>query len=382
MAIVTRWFSTAAAGAGDGTSWANRAALFSAGAWSSVVTAFDFSSTDSLVALIGPGTYAITVALVAASFANPPTPANPLLMHGCDGSGVALLPSNPGWCSAQPVDWAGDLPVLATTTNIYTIYHASIVLRLLKFTASGATTTGPIGWAAVTDWVVVEQSTSNTSAQCVGTVARCINTAVSTTGTSWNTLVSLTTAIESYNVRAQGNASASSGNRRGFTCAASHHVAQLTAFNCPGGGVVYTSTVATAWSILTRSTLVKNAGNGVVLPGTAASTDRYALSGLMLTGNGAAGVDAQTNSNAFVANCRARHNTSGNFINMSNWPTDLGNYTAADPSEAVDDAAEYVDAAGFDFRIKAGSTYWGKGIGAGDEPASGGGGGAAMIIGG
>ena len=36
MSLITRYFSTAS-GAGDGTTWADRAALFAAGAWSSVI---------------------------------------------------------------------------------------------------------------------------------------------------------------------------------------------------------------------------------------------------------------------------------------------------------------------------------------------------------
>jgi hypothetical protein len=40
---------------------------------------------------------------------------------------------------------------------------------------------------------------------------------------------------------------------------------------------------------------------------------------------------------------------------------------------AGSDADEFVDAANGDYRIKNTSVYWGRGIGAGDEPASSGG---------
>ena len=71
MAIVTRYFSTASAGAGDGTTWANRAILFTGGAWSTVITGFAFNGSDSMVARIGPGTYTVTVGMASGLFANP-----------------------------------------------------------------------------------------------------------------------------------------------------------------------------------------------------------------------------------------------------------------------------------------------------------------------
>ncbi len=87
MATVTRYFSTAGAGTADGTSWANRAALFSGGAWSTVITGFNFTGSDSLECRIGPGSYTITASLASGLFANAPTVSNPLILQGCDSSG-------------------------------------------------------------------------------------------------------------------------------------------------------------------------------------------------------------------------------------------------------------------------------------------------------
>lgn len=70
-----------------------------------------------------------------------------------------------------------------------------------------------------------------------------------------------------------------------------------------------------------------------------------------------------------VTRNRLRDNTSGNFLGMANYPSDLDNYTAAGV-----DADEFVDVAGEDFRIKSGSTYHSERIGAGDEPVAAGGG--------
>jgi hypothetical protein len=51
---------------------------------------------------------------------------------------------------------------------------------------------------------------------------------------------------------------------------------------------------------------------------------------------------------------------SPNYLNLVN------NYTAAGT-----DTDEFVDAPAGDYRIKLGSAYWGKNIGAGDQPSSG-----------
>src|SRR5687767_60995 len=137
MAIVTRYFSTTGAGAADGTTWADRAELFSGGNWSTVITGFAFNASDALKCLIGPGTYTCSQALASGLFTNPPTLLNPLILHGCDGSGVQLEPEAPAWTAAQPVTWDTNLPVIATTTNIATLGLALTTARLLKFTGSG-----------------------------------------------------------------------------------------------------------------------------------------------------------------------------------------------------------------------------------------------------
>src|SRR5688572_9346902 len=137
MAVVVKYFSTTGAGAADGTTWTDRAALFSAGNWATQITGFAFNGTDSLKCLIGPGTYTCSQALASGLFANAPSVANPLILHACDGSGVQLAIPEPEWTSDQPVTWDTTLPVIATTTNISTINLATCLAVLLKFTASG-----------------------------------------------------------------------------------------------------------------------------------------------------------------------------------------------------------------------------------------------------
>src|SRR5689334_12015839 len=102
MAITTRYFSTTGAGAADGTTWADRAALFSAGNWSTVITGFNFAGTDSMVARVGPGNYTCSQSLASGLFANPPTIANPLILHACDSSGNLIDPPSPTWTADLP----------------------------------------------------------------------------------------------------------------------------------------------------------------------------------------------------------------------------------------------------------------------------------------
>jgi hypothetical protein len=65
---------------------------------------------------------------------------------------------------------------------------------------------------------------------------------------------------------------------------------------------------------------------------------------------------------------------SGHINGPANYPLTLGNDTSAGT-----DADEFVDAAGGDYRVKYGSTIWGKGYGVSDEPNPGGGGGGSTV---
>lgn len=87
----------------------------------------------------------------------------------------------------------------------------------------------------------------------------------------------------------------------------------------------------------------------------------------MLTGNGAYGLNYQTNAQVFASGNRFRDNSSGNINGLANYPTDFDNYT----TDAAD-SDDYVDAANGDFRIKNTAAIWGQGYGVSDEPAAGG----------
>lgn len=366
MAITTRFFSTTGAGAADGTSWNDRAALFSAGNWSTVITGFDFSGSDTLRALIGPGTYTCSQALASGLFSNAPTVANPLILHACDSSGNLLSPSNPDWTSDTAVDWDSTLPVIATTTNISTINLANSFARLIKFTASGATSAAPLAAAAAMDWIVLEHSGSNTGAHgATASVVKLSNAYITMTGSSYRAAV-LWSTNSLYNVRGKG-VTGSSGNRHGVEFTGSTGPGPLTQcvfYGFGGDGVGTSSATAGHLMILQRCVLANNAGSGVVGNGTASQTNFHKIDRCMITGNGAYGIDAQSAARIIACGNRLRDNTTADFNGFGNYPTDM-NYTTDS-----DDSTEYMDASNGDFRIKNSATIWGQGYGVSDQPAS------------
>jgi hypothetical protein len=103
---------------------------------------------------------------------------------------------------------------------------------------------------------------------------------------------------------------------------------------------------------------------------TASQTVFHQLIDSVIINGTALGVDGQSTARIIVSNCRLRDNTSGNFSGMGNYPTDFDVITSSGT-----DSDEFVNTAAGDYRIKTTSSLWGKGLGPGDEPASGGGGG-------
>lgn len=369
MAVVTLYFSTSSAGAADGTTWADRAALFSAGNWSTVITGFNFAGSDSLRCYIGPGSYTCSQQLASGLFSNAPTVANPLVMQGCDSSGNAIAVPDPDWTSDQAAWDDSTLPVIATTSNVGTINLANCGLVLLKFTASARN--GAVVSPAFAEWCVVTNTQANTNAQAMlltSTLGRLYGCVLSCTGSSYDAVMSTSSTMPVTNTRVVGVAG-SSGNRRGVVLTSNAAaLAYCTVVNNGGEGVVSTSTGTGQAIHAFRCTIANNSGAGFKANSTASQTDLFNVRSCCITGNGAAGIDGNSAAGRMlVTHTRLRDNTSGNFAGMGNWPDDLLNYTTD-----TDDASEYVNAAGGDFRIKNTAAIWGMGFGVSDEPQSGG----------
>lgn len=366
-ALTVRYFSTSAAGAEDGTTWADRAALFTAGAWSTIITGFDFSGSDALECRIGPGTYTCTESLASGLFANAPTITNPLTLHGCDSSGNRLTPDNPDWTSDMPVNWDTNLPVIATTTNIATLNLANTYVFLAKLTASGRNA-GVMTAGTYAKWLSVVNSTNNSAAYAVSAVLLDCS-ALSCSGAAYSSILSLGNGFYVDNVRLEGNAG-SSGNRDGLVYTGSTgrviH-SRVTSVNNGGRGWAYTGTSTGVAVELWRGVFANNAGDNIQFPNTAAQTVFSVISQCMITGSSAYGVNpGGANTNLVVRQCRLRDNTTANFGTFGNYPTDGNNYT----TDAAD-ADDYVDASGGDYRIKSGSLIHGMGFGVSDQATAG-----------
>jgi hypothetical protein len=367
MAVVIRYFSTSGAGSADGTSWANRAAFVSGGAVNTIVSAFDFTA-DSLEARIGPGTYTLTSSISSFTGTTAPSANFPCVLQAADSNGDAWVPPNPGWSSAQPVWDDSNMPVIATTTNISAVNNASVAVRGLKFTASGANTSA-VSSVLLADWIYVINSTSNTGTHATspGSGNPVTNSVFKMTGSSYSACAG-GTLFRFTNVRLEGNASASSGNMRGVSIALNGATSfvRCTSVNNVGGGIYNTSTGSSVRLSVDNCTIVGTgaASSGVSIASTA--TVVSVVSNSIVVNNGDYGIDVTGTGRLLSANNRFRDNTDGNTNGMGSIPTTWDIYTTDT------DDTEFVDAAGGDYRVKSTAAIWGKGYGAGDEPATGG----------
>jgi hypothetical protein len=375
MAVVTRYYGIAAAGDDDGTTWDNRKAFVVGGAINTQISGFDFTS-DSLIVRVGPGTHELTTGIATFTGTAGPSAEFPCIFEGALSDGTRWIHPNRGWMSAQPA-WDADdatypMPVIATTTNIFTLNNAFVLLYGLKLTASGRNGS-MINTVRSMDQCQVINSTSNASAACItGHTALISNCHFECSGTAYDFIVRLDSPAR--NVRSQGNPAATSGNRRGCQATASPQASRITAVGNVGGGILQT-TASNRFVQLDRCTVANNEGNGISNVGDTNQTGY--IDGCMITGGHTNGISESGAAKAVIRNCRIRGFTSAALSGSLPWnvPPLNGNIT-----DAGTDGDEYVNAAIGDYRIKNTSDYWGKGIGAGDEPASGGGGGAAFQL--
>lgn len=361
MSIVTRYFSTTGAGAADGTTWADRAALVSAGNWSSVITGFNFSGSDSLKCMIQGGlTYSVSQALASGLFSNPPTYPNRLFFVGCDSSGVILSVPSPGWKSCMPAWSPATLPVIDFTANVgLNLSHMD--LMLIKLTTNVNNTQKLFNIQQFTNayWCYMETLDQNANFEVlIGQHVNCVYTsAVCNNGEG---LVYLNGG-RLFNCRIDGN-NAAPGD--GIYSVFGAWLQNCTVVGFGGRGMWQNG--AEGFTAINNCVIADNGGDGIELFDDADTR----IANCMITGNGGYGIDASKASGNAVklkhaVSNRLRDNTSGSFNAFLNNPTDFANETAAGS-----DAAEYVDSASGDYRIKSGSSLWGKGYGVVDQVPS------------
>jgi hypothetical protein len=358
MAIVERFFSTTSSGAGDGTTWANRAALFSSGNLSSIITSFDFS-TDSLTCCIGPGSYSGTQQWASGIFTTPPTQSSigRWLLKGCDSNGVALVPPDLGWnCAQGPLDTSANPSIDLAVGNVSSIAGTICVsAECVNFTKTSGNGTIWQSAGGSYRWGKITNSVANNSSSCVSSnTSHFGNAEFECSGTSFLRIVQITNF---NNIRLIGNSGATSGDRWGlFTSNASGPVF------VSGCVIGVRAALATAANVLFayRVTAV-NCGTGISLPTSASG-----------------GVACLTVYGSMVANCTVGVSQAFGRYELAN--VRLRNTTNVDPANVLpgndvltasgSDTDEFVNAASGDYRIKNTSIYWGRNIGAGDEPAS------------
>lgn len=368
MANVIRYFSTAAAGAGNGTTWADRAALFTGGAWSTVITGFAFTAgSDGLECRVGPGTYTITAALVSGvPTAGNPTATKPLRFHACDSSGSLISPPDRDWTADQPDFDQSTMPVLSSATNIAIINLAHVYCRLIKFASSAATAAAGVVGNAILDWCWVSNSASGANV-CAASVYRASNSIFYVSGSQYAGVLVAGAAPTFRNCRAYGVAG-SSGNRRGIstTNANIHHtVTSCCVFGVGGVGIYWETTSANSNTSMRidRNTVANVGGDGIYCQNTSGSLT-VIVDGNCVTGAGGYGINGGGGF-AQLTNNRTRDNVSGAT-------TGLGNYTAYDgyTTDAAD-ADDYFAPSTYDFRIRPDAGFAFRGIGVSQVPTGG-----------
>jgi hypothetical protein len=368
VAIVVRYFSTTGAGAEDGTTWADRAPFIDSGAYNTIITAFDFGASDSLEVRLGPGTYTAPASFSSTIFTDDnPRPQNPLVIHGCDSSGN-LIAADVEWnCAEGPLDVAG-YPVIDMQTDQLTLAHLHMRCVSITGARSGAVCVFLAGMQF--DFCKIENTNSATGAFALfGSVGSgsFTNCELVCSGTSFNSVASASNFF--YNIRVAGNASATSGNRHGIQFSSNVFFTlgtKICVIDCPGTGVLNSGTSASSGLFLSGA-VVNNCGTGINCTTGSGATE--ANQGKLridhcFVANCTTGISASNAASVLTSN-RLRNSTN---LSVPTNSLDADNYTASGS-----DTDEFVNAASGDYRMKSTSTYWGKGIGAGDEPATGGG---------
>lgn len=371
MAIVTRYFSTSSAGTGDGTSWANRAAFIVSGTLNMIITNQDYSG-NSMVCYVQGGAYTTTGTWQTGLFAaTPPGIDGYLSIQGCDSSGNPLTPDY-GWDCADPDFDTSAFPVITFSGVSAYINALGILFKCVKLV--NLNRSGPFinNCPLTLDYCCVDAQNSNTATVAVACTSytNIVNSIIKCSGTSFDGVVTAGVFTSNLdNVKIVGNSSASTGNRYGLRVSTGGIVIVqgLCIVNCPGYGLVNIST-ATGATIYAARFTIDNCGVGI---GTLAATG---------------GVSVLLVANSYIANCttglhQVRGYTRTNNVRLRN--TTNFNITPVFPYDAYvaagSDADEYVNKAGGNYRMKSGSTYFGKHIGVRDEVVSGGGGGGLAI---
>lgn len=363
MAVITRYFSSSSAGAADGTSWANRAALLSAGSLNSIITSINFT-TDSLEVMVEGGiTYSITQSHASGIYTNAPNLTRPILFQGCDSSGNPINPAS-GWSSNATPFSTTSMPTFAYSTDIGINSLAATIYRGIRFTHSARTNAAIFSEGSFYD-CCVESSSNNTSHSVFGpNVQTAQNCCLVMSGTGFSQ-ISAAPIYRFVNCRFDGG-TATNGTRAGISTTSSGSQYQSCTILNVVNGLLAATGATTRQSQVDRCLFVNCSGYAYQANGQASQTVVHNLSRSIFVNNGTA-VDGNTNGHVIAIGNRLRNNTT-NFANMGD------KITSENDTSAGSDSDEFVDAASGDYRIKSTSSFWGTYLGPGDERVTAGGG--------
>ena len=376
MGVVTRYFDVSAAGAGDGTSWANRAALFSGGNWSTVITGHDFSS-DSLQVFIGPGTYTCNQTLSSGLFSvAAPSVLRPISLISCDASGDRWEPPDATWTSARPVWDVSGMPVIQCGTSLTVNLSSINNIRLYGLRL----TSGPsglfasiVGTGELLDWCVVDLVCSSGNSQLVN-LAKVQNSVFRNhVSTTWNEkCVAVNSSRACDNVRCEQSVVNNSSSAIVFGDGGISRVSRCTAVGF-AKGFWQTNSVATASFIVDRCLAWKsdNVGTAFYYNSNASPLTYHNLIQSVAVGFEFA-IRVGASDPTYISNTWVRGYTTETSGTVGSMPRDLSTWSSTDDSD-------FVSSATGDFRIKYGSPLWGLGVGVEDEPAPSGGGGVSFL---
>jgi len=363
MALTQRYFGVSGAGSMDGTSFANRAPLYVAGSLNSIITGFNFAA-DSLLCWIKPGNYTSSQTIMSGIFSTT-APVNSgfgCYFYACDADGNPWQP--PNWRSPEIPTWKADLPIIDHTANSAWLNQSGIHcygLQVVRSNSSFSANTGPFNNFAAVDWCWASVSANSTSAYCFSAGAQVLkNCGGECSGTSYNAIFVITGSTSLRNCKAIGNASASSGSRAGYTFAI-NSVVEFTACSASGVDIGILNTTSTSGRSLIEACTLKAATTGVQSTGAATTNVNSGISKSFICA-GTYGIQRGLVAPRGILNNRLRATTP---ISAPTEQVQVNNQTAAGS-----DAAEFVDATNHDLRIKNTSTYWGQGLGAGDQAAA------------
>jgi len=370
VALTTLYFGNTAAGAGDGSSYANRAKLWNAGntGWSTLVTGHNFG-TNGMLALLAPETYTVPAALTSGIFTvSAPSVIRMLEFNPCGTDGSVWQPDL-GWRSAQ-----GNISTTGMAEfncNAGPFNLANTVIRGIRITYTSSAS--PLLNFRILDWCCVDHSGNGTTAYGVSTGNSIIsNCQINMTGTtSYGAGINSTSDTNVFNCRVIGNRTASSGNRVGVQSSLPGATIMCVVNDCTilnnDIGIFINNATGSIMSV-NNNTLYHNyagfytAVSSSVAPGNITQNmivgDNTALSNGIFFSN-------TTHIVVPLAN-RVRDFATLFGTGLAHTATTQINYT-----DAGTDADEFVDVSSGDYRIKLTSDYWGKRIGAGDEALTG-----------